>query len=286
MKGRRCWRALSAGMSFAMMAAFLGGAAAAQRKVEEILDGSFRATYNLQFDEALRKAEEAKGADKDDPVPWVAQGCVVLFREFDRLNILRSETFASNDALTRRPAYRWLPSSKQQFDQALAGAERIAKQRLVHDKSDPKGLFGLAMVEGLRGLDSALITKHNLAALSYIKSSGEYADRLLALSPGSYDAYVGTGLGKYIIGGNPAPVRWILRLGGIKGDQEQGLKELSLAARHGRYLAPYAQILLAFDDLRHKNKAEARKKFEALHKEFPANPRFVEEIAKCDGPGQ
>ena len=39
----------------------------------------------------------------------------------------------------------------------------------------------------------------------------------------------------------------MLRLGGLKGDQEQGVKELVLVADHGRFLMPFARILLAFD---------------------------------------
>jgi hypothetical protein len=82
----------------------------------------------------------------------------------------------------------------------------------------------------------------------------------------------------------------MLRLGGFKGDQEQGIRELTLVADHGRYLKPFAEILLAFDDLRHKNIAEARKKLEWLHSHFPNNPLFLQEIAKLDhpvvGPGQ
>ena len=108
----------------------------------------------------------------------------------------------------------------------------------------------------MRADDAALIAKKKFTALSYTKAATGYAERLLARSPDYYDAYISTGMGKYIIGGKAAPVRWVLRLGGFKGDQEQGVKELTLVADHGRFLSPFARILLAFDDLRHKNRAE------------------------------
>ena len=94
------------------------------------------------------------------------------------------------------------------------------------------------MVTGLRADDAALISKKKFSALSYTKSATSYAERLLARSPNYYDAYIATGMGKYIIGGKAAPVRWMLRLGGLKGDQEQGVKELALVADHGRFLMP------------------------------------------------
>jgi hypothetical protein len=260
------------------------------QSVEGILDDSFHAMYNLQFEQAFQKAEQAKALSKDDPLPWVAQSCAVLFREFDRLHILRSEMFSSDDTFSSRPAYNWVPASRKQFDDALYNGEKLAQDLLNRDKNSVKALFALVMINGLRADDAALITKKNMLALSYTKTATTYADRLLALSPGYYDAYVATGMGKYIIGGKAAPVRWILRLGGLKGDQEQGVKELALAAERGRFLAPFAQILLAFNDLRLKNKVEARKKLASLHDQFPSNPLFLQEMAKLGnpsmGPGQ
>ncbi len=253
-------------------------------EVESTLDASFRSMYNLQFDEALRSVQTAKSMDTSDPLPWVAEVCAIVFREFDRLRILRSDLFASNEAFSARPAYSWIAANKQQFEEAAAGGEKIAKERLAHNKNDVKALFALSLITGLRGDAAAMITKQNLTALSYLKTATGYSDKLLAISPDYYDAYVGTGLGKYIIGQRAAPVRWILRIGGIKGDQEQGIKELELAADRGRFLKPFALIVLAFDDLRHKNTSAARKKLKLLHEEFPGNLLFTEELANTNKP--
>jgi hypothetical protein len=280
-------------MALALCVLSLAGRAAAQgttrtiisapaQDVDAILDQSYHAMYNLQFDEALRKAETARKLTLDDPVPWIAQACAVLFREFDRLHVLRSELFGSDDRFADGPALAWNQQNKSAFDSALSGAEKIALERLQHDKNDARALFALTLVNGLRADDAALIAKKKFSALSYTKTATNYAERLLARSPQYYDAYIATGMGKYIIGGKAAPVRWILRLGGFRGDQEEGLKELTLVADRGRYLAPFARILLAFDDLRHKNRVEARKQLEWLHEHFPNNPLFPQEIAKLD----
>jgi hypothetical protein len=278
------WRA-AAVLALAVSALLVRHSARAQTvSVEDLLDQSYHAMYNLQFDEALKKAEAAKALAQDDAVPWMAQACAVLFREFDRLQILNSEMFASDEEFASRSARTWDPSARKQFEEYLAGAEKSARARLDHDKNDPKALFVMTMVNGLRADDAALIGKKNLTALSYTKAANGYAERLLSRNPDYFDAYVATGLGKYLIGGKPAPVRWMLRLGGLKGDQEQGLQELTLAAQHGHYLAPFARILLAFDDLRHKNKTEARKKLALLNEQFPHNPHFREEMVKLDRP--
>jgi hypothetical protein len=240
--------------------------------------------YNLRFDEALRLAEAAKKLATDDPVPWMAQACAVLFREFDRMHILRSELFGADNNFIDGPAIAWAPQARKDFDAALSGSEKLAQDRLKQNKDDPRALFALTLVNGLRADDAALIAKKKFTALSYAKTATRYAEQLLARSPDYYDAYISTGMGKYIIGGKAAPVRWVLRLGGFKGDLEQGVKELNLVADHGRYLSPFARILLAFDDLRHKNPTAARKKLEWLREHFPNNPLFSQEIAKLDHP--
>jgi hypothetical protein len=267
---------------FSAMAASLFSACAPAQSVDEALDQSYRAMYNLQFDEALKKADQAKTIDKSDPLPWMAEASAVLFREFDRLHILNSEMFTSDEKFAARSAQSWDAPSKNQFEDALDSADKLAQQLLSRDKNDVKALFSLTITSGLRADNSALIEKKNLAALAFTRTANGYAERLLARAPDYYDAYVATGMGKYLIGSKPAPVRWVLRLGGLKGDQEEGLKELRLAAERGHYLAPFARILLAFDDLRHKNKVEARKKLVSLSEQFPNNPHFVEEMAKLD----
>lgn len=254
------------------------------QSVEQCLDQSYHEMYNLQFDAALKKADEAKALDKSDPLPWMAEASALLFREFDRLHILNSEMFTSDEKFAARSAQTWDAASKKEFENALNSADKLAQQLLAHDKNDVKALFALTITNGLRADDAALIQKKNLTALAYTKTANGYAERLLARAPDYYDAYVATGMGKYLIGGKSAPVRWVLRLGGLKGDQEEGLKELTLAADRGHYLAPFARILLAFDDLRHKNKVEARKKLVWLSEQFPNNFHFVEEMVKLDHP--
>jgi len=258
--------------------------AQAQNGVEDRLIQSYRDVYNVRFQGALQEVEQAKTLAPDDPMPWIAQANAVLFREFDRLHVLRSETFASDDNYTGRQSYTWDPGSYQAFQNALNGAEQLAQKRLDRNKNDDRALLALALSNSMRAEDAALFAKKDMATLSYFHASTSYAERLLAVAPQSYDAYLASGLGKYVIGCKSAPVRWVLRAGGMKGDRDEGVKELSLAAAHAVYMAPFARLLLAYDDLRRNNKIEARKKFAALHDEFPNNPMFLQETARLEGP--
>jgi hypothetical protein len=267
--------------------AVLGGFAPmahAQNATEERLIASYRDVYNVKFQDALKQAQKAQKLAPADPMPSIAEANAILFREFDRLHVLRSETFASDDNYTSRATYKWDPVSYQSFQSALNAAEELAQKRLSADQHDDRGLLAMALSNSMRAEDAALFAKKDIATLSYFRASASYAERLLAVAPQQYDGYLASGLGKYVIGCKSAPVRWVLRAGGLKGDREQGVKELSVAAAHAEYMAPFARLLLAYDDLRRNNRMEARKKFAALHSEFPDNPMFLQETAKLDNP--
>lgn len=248
--------------------------------VEDKLSQTYLAMYDLRFAEAFKAAEEAGAIDQGDPLPSVAQAWVAFFRELDRLHALRSEVFATDDGFNSRDSYAWDAANKKIFDSALDRAEKLAQDRLSKDPNDARALLALSLSNGLRGDDTGIFTKKDLKALSYIKAATGYSERVLAIRPDSYDAYVATGLGKYIIGRKSAPVRWVLRMGGYKGDEQEGIKELALAADRARYLAPFASILVAFEDVRKNNTVDARKKLEQLHQQFPNNHLFVEEMNK------
>ena len=248
--------------------------------VEDKLAQSYHAMYDLKFQEAYKAAEEAKAMAPDDPLPCLAEAWVSFFRELDRLHILRSDLFATDESYNGRDAYVWDDANKKVFDNALDHAEKLAQVRLSHDQNDSRALLALAFINGLHGDDLGIFTKKDLKAISYIKSATTYAEKLLTVAPDSYDAYVATGMGKVIVARKSAPVRWVLRLGGLKGDEGEGLKELTLAADHAHYLAPFARLLVVFEDVRFNNTDDARKRLEDLHQQFPNNPLFQQELAK------
>jgi len=136
--------------------------------MEATLDEGYRAMYNLQFDQAFKKAEEAKAMAKDDPMPWVAQASAVLFREFDRLQILRSEMFGTDEHFSDGGALSWNAAAKAEFESAISGAEKLAHERLRRDKHDINGLFALTLTNGLQADDAALISKKKFSALSFV----------------------------------------------------------------------------------------------------------------------
>ena len=84
------------------------------------------------------------------------------------------------------------------------------------------------------------------------------------------------------IGSSPAPVRWILSLGGFSSDKRQGIQELEWTAETGRYPAPFARLLLAIAYLREDDRPRARRMLVQLRDAFPQNPLYSREIARID----
>jgi hypothetical protein len=156
----------------------------------------------------------------------------------------------------------------------------LAKQSLVENGANEDALFALTLFFGLQADYAALVERRDVAALRFSNQGTGWARKLLSLSPKFYDAYVATGIQKYLVGLRPAPIRWALRLGGIKGDRDAGVRDLKLAACKGRYLAPFARILLAIVHLRKDERTAAVEILHGLHQQFPDNPLFAEEIAR------
>ena len=122
--------------------------------------------------------------------------------------------------------------------------------------------------------------KHDLASLAYTKRAGLLAEKLLAADPTCYDAYLATGVENYILGLNPAPVRWLLRLYGAQTDKERGIENLRLTATKGHYLMPFARLLLAVAALRDKNRNQAKELLQNLAQEFPNNQLYRRELLR------
>jgi hypothetical protein len=257
-------------------------AAADAAGTQPSLDDGFRSLYDLDFDRAHHVFSAWQQVHPDDPMGPTADAAGLLFSEFHRLGVLEGQFFTDDKAFSERKKLSPNSAVRNQFDSALDQAETRARLRLEKNPKDRDGLFAMTLSSGLRADYAALIEKRNLASLHYTKDATNWAEQLLAADPQCYDAHLATGISKYIIGSMAAPVRWFLRLGGISGDKKAGISELQVTADRGRYLKPFARILLAIAYVRDKDNARARQLLASLRDEFPGNPLFQRELARLD----
>jgi hypothetical protein len=208
-----------------------------------------------------------------------------LFSEFDRIHVLQSELFTNDKRFDKRSKLPPDPAAKAAFNESLAKADRLVAQILARSPQDPNAMFSQILANGLRGDYAALIEKRNLASLGYMKNSRQIAERLVAMDPTCYDAYLAVGVENYLLSLNAAPIRWILRMSGAQTDKAEGIEHLRMTAEKGRYLGPFARLLLAVAALRDKDRATARTLLAGLSQEFPRNHLYSEELAKIGDPG-
>jgi hypothetical protein len=246
------------------------------------LDRGFSGLYNLDFAGAQREFSSWQQLHPDDPMGPVSEAAGYLFSEFNRLGVLETQFYESDSAFDKRPKLAPDPELRQHFTGAIGRAENLAHARLTKDAKDRDALFALTLSAGLQADYAALIDKKNLVSLRFTKQASANAEQLLEICHDCYDALLATGFSKYIIGSMAAPVRWILRMGGLPADKQGGIADLQKTAEHGHYLAPFARILLAIAYVREKKKAQAIELLAGLRQQFPGNTLFPREIARLE----
>ncbi|HLK48545.1 MAG TPA: hypothetical protein VKT49_10445 [Bryobacteraceae bacterium] len=240
-----------------------------------LLDTGYRQMYNLQFAQAHQTFANWERAHPEDPMGCASDAAAYLFTEFDRLHILQSEFFVQEEHFYTDRTLQPDPVVKRKLmaalDQAVALADRAP--------NDPNAIFAAVLSHGLRSDYLALIEKRYSASFREMKAARTLAEQLLASHPEFYDAWIAVGVENYMLSVKPAPLRWLLRLSGGQTDRGLGIEKLRLTAEKGRYLAPFARLLLAVAALRDRDKHRARDLLAGLAREFPNNPLYVHELA-------
>ncbi len=249
------------------------------------LDRGFRRLYELDFAGAQKEFESWEKLNAGNPMGPVSEAAGILFSEFDRLGVLEAQFYEDDSIFAARKKYEAGPQQRARFEQQLSRAEDLAKSRLGRDSRDRDALLAMTLANGLRSDFAALIEKRNLASLHYTKEATAWAAQLLAVDPSCYDAHLAGGVSRYIVGSMAAPVRWVLRLGGVSGDKAGGIAELQTTAAQGYLLAPFARILLAIAYVREKELPRARELLLALQRDFPDNTLFGRELTRLDQNG-
>jgi len=245
-----------------------------------VIDRGYRQMYDLNFDEAHKTFAQWEREHPEDPMGPVSNGAAYLFAEFDRLNILHSEFFADNGFFRRRLKVAPDSEMRRSFDQELDKSAGLSDKILQQLPDDPDALFARILTLGLRADYAALIEHRIFDAMKVIKDSRATAEKLLMIQPNCYDAYLAIGVENYLFSLKPAPVRWFLQAGGAQTDRDRGVEDLRLTAEKGRYLNPYAQLLLAVAAIRAKDIPRARDLLSALSREFPHNRLYAQELAQ------
>jgi hypothetical protein len=252
---------------------------AAFRPVPDLQAG-FRLLYEQKFPEARGMFNGWSRENPGDPFGDVSVAASYLFEEFYRQGIMSSDYFLDDARFLR--GIDGAPDAERMraFHDSLSRADQTARQRLKKDSSDGEALFALSLSAGMRSNSLSILEKKPFDGLRRLKEADSYAERLLSVRPDATDSWLALGSANYIIGSLSRPVRFFLWFGGIHGDRDLGMQQLEKTAATGRYLRPYAKILLALAARREGQEDNARRLLLELTREFPGSPLFAAEYAR------
>jgi hypothetical protein len=242
--------------------------------------------YDLKFEEAHQVFDPWKQSHPQDSLGPASDAAAYLFSELARLGTLEAELFTDNTRFVERTKLHPDPMLRSRFDHEIEQADRLADASLRASGNDENALFAKSLAFGLRADYAGLVDKQDLTALKFTKDGRAYADRLMAVNPSSYDAYLGPGVENYLLSLKAAPVRLLLRVTGARVDREKGLEQLRMTALHGHYLEPFAKLILAVAALRDKNQGLARSLLQELHTRFPNNQLYLLELNRLSSDGK
>ena len=246
------------------------------------LTAGFDLLYELKFGEARQAFTSWQSRNPTDPFGEVSVAAAYLFEELYVQGVLSSEFFLNDKKFLHGIDGRPDAERVSHFREALARARRLARERQENNPRDVEALFALTLAAGMESDEKSILEKRHLDALKRMKEASEYAKKVLEENPDCADAYIAPGIANYVIGSLGAGARFALWFGGIHGDKKLGMEQVARTAENGRYLRPFAKIMLALAARREKQNALAQKLLRELNKQYPGNALFASEYAKVE----
>ena len=236
--------------------------------------------YDSQFDVSRQTLSAYSTAHPEDPLAYSFLAETYLFSELDRDGALTHNLLSDDKRDADAASNRVDPAVTAAVDEAASRTREHAKTALAINPRDSNALLALCIVTGVQRDYLALVQHKMRESYEYIKESEGYSTQLLQSDPRAYDAYLTRGFTEYLVASLPFYLRWPMRLDNVSGTKQQGLDDLRIAADSGRYLKPFAQLLLAMFYLREKQQGQTEKLLAQLTLEYPGNQSFKQELQK------
>ena len=245
------------------------------------LNAGFDLLYEQKFAEARATFANWQSRNPEDPFGAVAVAASYLFEELYVQGVLTSEFFLDEKKFLHGIDGKPDPERMSRFREALARGRQVAQERQKTNPQDGEALYALTLAAGMEADAESILQKKHLAGLKRMKEANGYAKRLLSQYPDATDAYIAPGIANYIIGSQGAGARFLLRFDGVHGDRKLGMEQVARTAENGRYLRPFAKIILALAARREKQNALAQRLFRELSEQYPESKLFALEYAKA-----
>ncbi len=246
---------------------------------EVSVERAFNRLYSFQFEDSLNTARAYSAKNVSDPMGYASLAATHLFSEMNRLQVFNKDMFKEEKVQGER-AKQIGVEAKRSFEDALNRAKSTGAEALKKNDKDTNALLALLIATGAERDFSALVEKRYKDSYYAARASQEYALRLQAIDPSLQDAWFTRGFSEYLIGSVPFVIRWLMKIEQATGDKKKGLELMEKCAREGKYLKPFAQMMLASIYQKDKRLKESRQLLEAFAADHPDNQTVRAELAK------
>jgi len=246
---------------------------------EASIDYAFNRLYSFQFEESQNAARAYAQKNPIDPMGYASLSAAYLFSEMNRLDVFSKDMF-KEEQVKGEQSRQIGTEAKRNFEEALNRAKSTGEEALKKNPKDTNALLGLLIATGAERDFAALVEKRYKDSYYAARASQNYALRLQAIDPTLGDAWFTRGFSEYLIGSVPVVIRWLMKIEQATGDKKKGLELMEKSARNGRYLKPFAQIMLASIYQKDKRLKETRQLLEAFAADHPDNQVVRAELAK------
>ena len=262
--------------------ALFGGLWAAEPEPTDLRSPEFTARakegftdlYDLDYEAALKKFTQLAEQFPEHPGPPLYQATTVWLHELFLRQDLDLDKFISPGYFTEKSKREMPEEQRKFFMEKIERARSLGEAILAKHPKDPTALYFLGAVEGVLGSFYITIDHSVKNAFSHGKKAYKYDAEVLKEDPKFYDAYMTVGTYEYIVGSLPWYIKWIAAIAGFHGSKEQGFKDLTLASRHGEFVADDSRVLEMVLFVREKRYQDALKIAQYLHERFPENFLF------------
>lgn len=220
--------------------------------------------YSLDFDTAQANIQKVFAQYPDHPFAHFGNAMIAWSRyeyEFEKSDEKQQKVF------------------EKILDDSIAGIKRWKKTH----PDDPNAFMGLGALYGLRAMFSMRNRSWITAYFSGRKAISNL-EQSLELDPTYYDAYFGLGIYQYYAGTLPAVIKILAKIVAIKGNPDEGVKQLNLSREKAMFTADSSKlILIEIQNVRESpyyNPAKSLQYIRELRAKYPKNPlmHYVEII--------
>jgi tetratricopeptide (TPR) repeat protein len=220
----------------------------------DIIDDGLTDIYNLKFNEAEQKFKSRQYSNPGDIKGFFYESLIYFYKAM--------ATRSENDY------EKFLDLSSNVIDRADDMLDRNDKN---YDAIFYKGLS-----YSYRSLLMLSLNKNLLRAASNGNDGYRLLNNLLKSKPDYYDAYMGLGLYKIVLGYVPEKFQWLLSIIGFDGNIRDGKTMLQTSMQRGRYTKTDSKAFLTIFSMneREEDDQTALKYSEELANDFPGSPVF------------